>query len=436
LSETDGNLSGRTTPSSFRDSPIGWGMSLLCGGIRSGNIDSREALVNYYQQATFTQQLRILDILSGNDKEKRFGLLAESMFHACANNFLENNNMRVRSQSTLMIYDSIEQFNEVNTMKEQVKKYKLSSVAKQLTLNNSQLIADNILNVCGALGMPYEAMLALLNRPDIVYQSFKSTFGESITNVNGTNRGYALWVLYAATRQCYVNATSYVVDDVFFVDVHETHSQDEDLDKVLQELNVSLEPEATVEGYKFVPNVHEGDLVTKSSKLVPDAKYVQDKFTMLVNKCQARYWENHPEELQAHLLQLAYVLNPYQEEFSAILGLLQQTAKFVPNISCILGPVPASLPELIASHDNIRSLHTHVAELDGTVSIKNSVVVLNTALQRTFRHYVRHFKEKDWYIDGKLLQADQKARMKSKLFDYVLDVKEYRWDEPIDNGWG
>jgi len=432
LNEAEGNISGRTTPSSFRESPIGWGMSLVCGGIGHGTIDSRGALQDYYQEATFQQQQDILHVLSNNDKENRLSLLAESMFHACAKNFLESHSKRVRSRSTLFVYDSIEDFNQLNTMKDQVKKFKLSSVQSQLAGRNSQMVADNILNVCGALGMPYEAMTVLLNRPELVYKSFKSTFGLAVPNVNGTNRGYALWVLYAAARQSYEHATSYVVDDMFYIDVNSNNSQDEDIDKILNEIGVFAEVNPSLLGYRL-------NRIGEVYRFVPDINYVAHKFSMMVNKANERYWDDHPENLNAHLLQLAYVLNPYQEEFSAILGILQQTSNFVPNINCNVGSTPINIQALIASHESVGNKMYCSLNDDNPgndLSLKYHVTTLLTVLARTFRHYARHYKDKLWYINGSMLSIEQKAQMKKQLFDLVIDADGNGWGDYSFQDWG
>lgn len=429
LTEFGGNISGRTTPSSFRESTLGWGMSLLCGGMGYSAVEPREALINYYNEGTINLQKSIIATLEGTDKEARLGLLASSMFHACARNFIENNGKRFTAASALTIYGSIEEFNDQNTLKDTTKKYKISSVQYQLAGRNSQQVADNILNVCGALGMPYEAMQVLLNRPDLVYKGFSSTMGDPITN-RGTSRGYALWVLYAAARQSYQHATSYVVDDMFYVDVHSNNSLDEDIGKILEEVGVFSEMDPKLEGYK---------LIKMESQLyfVPDMEYVESRFKELAREAAEGHFEDNPQELNANLLQLAYLLNPFPEEFSAVLGLLRQSSSFVPDISCVSGCVPTSEKDLIDYHDLSSSTMARIKqELEGSFTIKPLVMLLHTNLRRAYRHHARHGRNKSWHIEGNKLSNDQKAQAKTKLYDLLLSVNANDWGTVDDTGWG
>jgi len=431
LSELGGNISGRTTPSSFRESPIGWGMMLLCGSTGGTTIDTRESLVAYYNESTFTEQQNILSVLNNQDKEARLGLFAKSLFYACSKNFMLSHSRHQGTQNALVIYDSIESFNETNVLKDETKKYKLSSVQEQLAGRNSQMLVDMILNVCGAFGMPYEAMQALLNKPEVVYSSFQSTFGEAVSNHRGTTRGYALWVLYAAAKQCFSHATSYVVDDMFYIDVHSNNGQDEDIDTVLNELGVFAEMNPGLVGY---------DLRKVEGKyyFMPSPVFVKAKLDMLIVQANARYWENRPEELNAHLLQLGYVLNPTTEEFSAILGILRQTARFVPNINCTYGRTPATIQDLIAVHDHSRfGTASEIVKftVNGSFKIKQAVTTFQTVMHRTYRHYSRHANEKLWFIEGNMLSADQKVQMKHKLYDEVLQIGEVDWGTTDDSGW-
>jgi len=300
-----------------------------------------------------------------------------------------------------------------------------------LAERNSQVLVDMILNVCGTYGMPYDAMQALLNRPEVVYESFKSTLGERVCNYNGASRGYALWVLYAAARQCFTHATSYVVDDMFYVDVHSNNGQDEDLDTILNELGIYSEMNPGLDGYDLRK-------VDERFYFMPSPLFVNNKLNMLIEHAQQKYWDDHPEELNAHMLQLAYVLNPTTTEFSAILGLLQQTSRFVPNINCITGSVPVGLPDLIASNDTVKYYSSYEViknTMAHSFDIKRAVSTFHTVMHRTFRHYARHANEKEWFIDGNMLSATAKAQMRKELFDRVLDVSSTDWGPVDEDGW-
>lgn len=276
--------------------------------------------------------------------------------------------------------------------------------------------------------MPYEAMLALLNRPDIVYESFTSTFGDSIYETE-PNRGFALWVLYAAARQAYANATSYVVGDIFYVDIVEPSNQDEDITGILNDIGVFVELNPSITGYQLVH-------IDENYSFVPDPKFVDAKFQLLVNMAANKAWDNRPEEYNAHMLQLAYVLSPLAEEFSAVLGLLQQTSSFVPNISCVRGSVPASIGDLIASRSILGDQAKKINDkYTNKLGVKHHVNTLATNMQRTFRHYARHYKEKSWHLESKMFSKEQKAQMKSKLFDLVLSNGDDVWTT-TDVGWG
>jgi hypothetical protein len=433
------NSSGRTTPSSFRESVLGWGMSLVCGGVGYDAIDNREALVNYYNNATKVKQGSIIEILESNDKVKRLSLFVESMMHQCALNFIKGHSNRNNSESELIVYSDIEQFNATNKIQDVTKKFKISAVHDKLKSNNNQLIADNIITVCGALGLPYKVACLLINHPEMVYNSFNSTFNMAIGNLDGRIRGPALWVLYAIARQCFWSATCHVVDDLFIIERHDNHSQDEDLDALIEQVNLKIDSDSQVYAYRLKPLTETDELTQQVTNvvyaLVPDQEVINGVAQEIVTKAGQGYYENKPEDLQASLLQLAYWLLPYQEETSAILGLYKQTSNFVPNSSCIKGIQPFSLSSLT---DKIKATDVSRVQVSECypmrIDFKYLVIGLSTALRRTYRHLLRHAKEKSWHLDNIAQSNEEAAQMKGKLLDLVFSIVADDWGGGY-NGW-
>jgi hypothetical protein len=361
------------------------------------------------------------------------------MMHQCALNFLKGHSNRNNSNSSLIVYSDIEHFNATNKIQDYTKKFQISTVHQQLVANNNQLIADNIITVCGALGMPYKVACLLINHPEMVYRSYNSTFNVTVGNLDGRLRGPAMWVLYAIARQCFWSATSHVVDDMFIIETHEAHSQDEDLDSLLNQIELNVQSKDEVYGYNLKAMTSHDELTHESIidayVLVPNPVTVTRKCQKVVDLASQGHFENKPEDLQANLLQLAYWLLPYQEETNAILGIYKQTASFVPNSSCIEGIQPFTLTSLT---DKIKANDHTMAriglEFPHELDFKYLVGGMMTALRRVHRHLLRHAKEKSWHIDNVAQSNEKASQMKSELLDLVFSVPADDWGGQY-NGW-
>jgi len=403
-------------PKSLRSHPLGMGMLMVSGMSSVATIDPRESVIDYYNDSSFSTQDYILNVLQGSDHEARLNVFAKSMFHACSKNFISVHT-KGRVTNPLVIYDSIETFNERNVYTEDTKAFKLSSVHQALAVKNCQELAEAILNVCGAMGMPYDAMQLLLGRKDLVYESFISTGGSKISNINGTNRGLALWVLHAIASQVCNGANSYVVDDVYYLNVNH-QSQKGEFDNMLKDLGITEDVTLRLEGYL---------LVKESGKYMfcPDQLFVKTELEFLTMCSESGYWHDHPQELYAHVLQLAYVLNSTQEEFDVLLGTLMRLNDFAPDMDCTTGISPNNVHDLASHHTLTTELYRTEYQLHP--SVRDMVYQFKNAVQDTLTRYEGMYNHKWYKGDDKFSYS--RVQAKQRLRGLLLLIKRDEWSD-------